>query len=229
MIVLLFGPPGCGKGTQAEFVSKRFGIPAISTGEMFRAECQAGTKLGIAADAVMGKGHLVGDDVVNRMVAQRIALEDCVKGFLLDGFPRTVPQAEFLAGLLEERALPEPAVIHIEAPEHLLVERIAGRRQCPQCSRVYNLSTLPPASPGVCDLDGAKLVSRDDDHEQVIRERLRAYRELTGPVLDWYGKPLVRKVNGGPPPTHVSRAVERLLAGSNGSNGSNGSHVRAAS
>jgi adenylate kinase len=211
VILLLFGPPGCGKGTQAAHLAERFQIPAISTGEIFRAECKAGTDLGQLACKIMSSGGLVGDDIVNGMVASRIARPDCAGGFLLDGYPRTVPQAEQFAALLRERGLPDPTVIHLDVAEDALVERLTARRQCPKCLRIYNTMWQPPRQPERCDDDGEQLLTREDDQEAVIRQRLAAYRELTGPVLGWYGEAAVRTVNGALPPEEVTRAIENLV------------------
>lgn len=211
MIILLFGPPGCGKGTQASFIATRFGIPAISTGEMFRTECKAGTKLGVMACKILAGGGLVGDDIVNEMLAQRIAQADCRFGFLLDGYPRTVPQARFLSCLLRECGLEAPTVIHLDVPADALVERLSARRQCPACSRIYNLRSLPPRRPGLCDSDDFQLISRDDDKEEVVRQRLKAYEELTGPVLQYYADARYRRVDGTLAPAEVSRRIDALL------------------
>ena len=211
MILLLFGPPGCGKGTQAAHLAERFRMPAISTGEIFRAECKAGTELGRLACTIMSSGGLVGDDIVNGMVAARIARPDCAGGFLLDGYPRTVPQAEQFAAMLRQRGLPDPAVIHLEVAEDALVARLTARRQCPKCLRIYNVMWQPPRQAGRCDDDGEELIAREDDREAVIRQRLAAYRELTGPVLGWYGTAAVRTVDGGLPPEEVTRAIEAAV------------------
>ena len=185
MILLLFGPPGCGKGTQAVVLAERLQIPAISTGEVFRAECKAGTELGKLASSIMSAGGLVGDEIVNGIVANRIAQADCRNGFLLDGYPRTVPQAMHFSTLLRSRGLPEPVVIHLHVNADALVARLTARRQCPECRRIYNLMSQPPRNAGQCDDDGAPLMTRDDDQEAVIRRRLHAYEEMTGPLLDW--------------------------------------------
>ena len=211
LILLLFGPPGCGKGTQAVFLADRFHIPAISTGEMFRAECQAGTELGKRATSIMAAGGLVGDDIVNAMVASRISRPDCASGFLLDGYPRTVPQAIEFSALLQQRGLPNPVVIHLDVPDDLLVARLTSRRQCPQCKRIYNLLSQPPKLAGQCDADGAALMAREDDQEAVIRQRLQAYHELTGPILQWYGASAVRTVDGGKAPDQVTRAIQQVV------------------
>jgi adenylate kinase len=211
MILLLFGPPGCGKGTQAAFLAERFQIPAISTGEMFRAECKSGSELGKKASAIMASGGLVGDDIVNAMVANRIARPDCARGFLLDGYPRTVPQAQQLGELLTSRGLPAPIVVHMEVEDRLLVNRLTSRRQCPKCLRIYNLLSQPPRVAGACDDDGTALLTREDDQESVIRDRLHAYQNLTGPVLDWYGPEHVRTVDGAQSQSEVARAIEAVV------------------
>ena len=211
MILLLFGPPGCGKGTQAVFLADRFHIPAISTGEMFRAECKAGTELGRTACAIMTAGGLVTDEITNAIVSRRISQPDCANGFLLDGYPRTVPQAQYFGRLLGERGLPAPVVIHLDVQEETLVARLTARRQCPKCRRIYNLLSQPPRVEGRCDDDGAELIARDDDREATIRQRLSAYRELTGPILQWYGEAAVRRVDGGRAPDVVAKDVERVV------------------
>lgn len=212
MILLLFGPPGCGKGTQAAFLAECFHIPAISTGEMFRAECKAGTELGKMACSILAKGGLVSDEIVNGIVASRIARPDCANGFLLDGYPRTVPQAMHFSALLQQRELPDPIVIHLDVPDGALVERLTARRQCPTCLHIYNLQSQPPRTPGKCDHDGAGLITREDDQEAVIRRRLRAYDELTGPILKWYGASVVHSVDGGMAPEQVAQAAGQVVA-----------------
>jgi len=211
VILLLLGPPGCGKGTQAEFLTQRLQIPAISTGEMIREECHAGTALGQMACSIVSNGGLVSDDMVNEIVALRIARPDCARGFLLDGYPRTVSQAIYLADLLRRRELSEPVVIHLDLADDTIVKRLTARRQCPQCKRIYNLDTQPPRQTGICDQDGVQLITRDDDKEPVIRRRLAAYAELTGPILNWYGPQVVRTVDGSLAPDEVSRAVAQVV------------------
>ncbi len=211
MILLLFGPPGCGKGTQAVYLAERFHIPAISTGEMFRAECKAGTELGKAACSILSRGGLVSDELVNGIVANRIARPDCKEGFLLDGYPRTVPQAIWFSALLRDRRLPTPVVIHLDVPDEALVTRLTARRQCPQCKHIYNAVLQPPKVAGVCDVDGAALFTREDDREDVVRQRLRAYDELTGPILKWFGPSVVRSVDGTRPAAAVALTVERVV------------------
>jgi adenylate kinase len=211
VIVLLFGPPGCGKGTQASFIADRYNIPAISTGEMFRAECNAGTPLGKAACSILSRGGLVGDDIVNQIVAGRIAKPDCSRGFLLDGYPRTVPQAAFLDQLLATRALPKPMVIHLDVPGEALVRRLSARRQCPSCGHIYNLLSQPPKRSDFCDSDGTALTHREDDTEPVIRQRLTAYHDLTGPVIDYYRRAGYFCVDGNRSPEQIREEIAALL------------------
>jgi adenylate kinase len=211
MIILLFGPPGCGKGTQASFLVQNLKIPAISTGEMFRAECEANTALGSKIRSILASGGLIGDDIVDTMVAQRIVRPDCASGFLLDGYPRTLTQARYFSELLRKYGLPEPLVIHLDVAANKLITRLTARRQCPACHHIYNLLTQPPAREGVCDADGAALFTREDDRETVIRERMRSYEQRTGPVLEWYGKGHVLRVDGSLAPAEVSASIEQML------------------
>lgn len=211
VIILLFGPPGCGKGTQAAFITRRYRFPAVSTGEVLRAEVKAETDLGKAASAIMAAGGLVGDDVINPMVAKRIAQPDCARGFLLDGYPRTVPQAEFLTELLAARGLPKPVAIHIDVPAAAIVARITSRRQCPACGKIYNTISQPPLVEGICDADGTALITRADDTEEVVRKRLRAYEEATGPVIEYYRRDGIHRVDGTRTPTEIRQEIEGLL------------------
>jgi adenylate kinase len=210
VILLLFGPPGCGKGTQAAYLAERFHIPAISTGEMFRAECKAGTEMGKVACSMISSGGFVSDEVVNSVVAHRTTHPDCAGGFLLDGYPRTVAQAVWFGELVQRRRLAEPVVIHLDVADEALVARLTARRQCPSCLRIYNAISMAPRSPGVCDYDGTQLMTRADDREGVIRQRLRTYHELTGPILHWYGPSVVHGIDGSLPASQVRGAIERL-------------------
>jgi len=160
---------------------------------------------------IMSKGGLVGDDIVNGIVAARIARPDCADGFLLDGYPRTLAQAQSLDALLRQRGLPEPVVVHLDVPDQLLIARLTARRQCPKCFKIYNLLSQPPLVNGACDEDGAALITRDDDQEAVIRDRLRAYKNLTDPILAWYGTDRVRTVDGSAIAAEVAHAVERAV------------------
>ncbi len=183
--MILFGPPGSGKGTQAKLLRAALGIPHISTGDMLRERIASGDELGLRVKGLMQAGRLVPDDAVNQLVADRIAQADCRDGFILDGYPRTLPQAAYLERLLEERGY-RHLVIHLKVDYTKVIARIAGRRVCPACGTLYSLTSNPPRQPDLCDRDGARLVIRDDDREEVIRERLEAYERLTRPLLDFY-------------------------------------------
>ena len=211
MVILLFGPPGCGKGTQASSISRLLGIPAISTGEMFRAERAAGTALGNRVSEILAQGGLVGDEIVNDVVASRLSNADCRGGFLLDGYPRTIAQAEYLDELLKKLACPVPAILHLDVPDAALVSRLTSRRQCPACGRIYNLLHQPPRQEGICDNDGKPLVHRVDDNEGVIRMRLDAYHEQTGPLLKHYSSRNFHRIEGDRSPQEVFQAIEAVL------------------
>ena len=182
--IVLFGSPGSGKGTQAKMLAQRLGIPHISTGDMLRQEIRQGGTVGTAVAATLAAGSLVSDEVVSIMVDERLSLPDAAQGFILDGYPRTIAQAEHLSKWLDGRGIRE-LVIHLAVDYNIIIARLTGRRQCPRCGTLYNLATQPPRVDSVCDLDGEPLVVRDDDGEAVIRERLDAYERQTRPVLDW--------------------------------------------
>jgi len=183
----LFGSPGSGKGTQAKMLRDRLGIPHISTGDMLRERIRQGQGVGTAVAATMQSGALVSDQVVNVMVEQRLACPDAQKGFILDGYPRTVAQAQHLCHWLDHRTR-GIVVIHLEVDYNVIIARLTGRRQCPRCGTLYNLASQPPRVDSLCDLDGEKLTVRADDNEAVIRQRLEAYGQQTRPVLDHYRK-----------------------------------------
>jgi adenylate kinase len=211
VVLLLFGPPGSGKGTQSRLITNWLGIPAISTGDMLRAEIQAGTALGKAARSIMASGGLVGDDLVNKMLSRRVSQPDCTKGFLLDGYPRTVEQAEFFDGLVAEQGWPKPIILHLDVPLDALVGRMSSRRQCPHCGRIYNLLHQPPKMPGVCDDDGTALITRKDDQEDVVRERMRTYDEVTRPVLVYYQDRNYHQIRGDRSPSYIFEEISGIL------------------
>jgi adenylate kinase len=212
VIVLLFGPPGCGKGTQAAAIAQRFHIPAISTGEMFRAECKAGTDLGRRACSILKSGGLVGDEIVDQIVAARIRQPDCASGFLLDGYPRTLEQAAFLDGAVRNQGLPKPIAILLDVPAQVLVSRITARRQCGRCGRIYNMFSQPPRIGELCDDDEAPLLRREDDTEEVILARLQAYDDATGPMIAYYCDGGCHRVDASGDPAGIAPEIERLLA-----------------
>jgi len=185
--ILLLGAPGVGKGTQAKELVKQWGIPQISTGDLLRANVAQGTSLGKAAREVMQRGELVPDSLVNEMVAARLLEPDTARGYILDGFPRTLPQATWLDGRLAARTEGLPVVaVSLHVDYNQLLRRITGRRNCPVCQTIYNIYSNPPQRAGFCDVEGAALVQRADDTEKVFAERMRAYQAQTAPVIDHY-------------------------------------------
>jgi adenylate kinase len=186
MRAVLVGPPGAGKGTQAQILASELSIPKVSTGDIFRANVSGGTELGKKAKEFMDRGDLVPDEVTNAMVKDRLAEDDATGGFLLDGFPRNVPQAETLKDMLADLGSDLDVVLELRVDEEEVVKRLSGRRSCPECGRVYHVEYDAPATAGVCDDDGARLYQREDDREETIRHRLKVYREQTAPLVEFY-------------------------------------------
>lgn len=184
---------------------------------MLRAEVEAGTPLGQQAQTILAAGQLVSDEIVNEMLVSRITRPDCEKGFLLDGYPRTVPQANYLDGKLAEMGHRAPTIFHLATPQSVLIERISSRRQCPVCGRIYNLLFKPPLKPGVCDAEGAKLVRRSDDSVEVVRARLQAYEKMTAPIMQHYSDGDYHSISANRPPLEIFRDIESVLSRRNGS------------
>ena len=204
--VILMGPPGGGKGTQASLLKEAMEVPHISTGDMLRAARKAGTELGKKADAYIVAGQLVPDELVNGIVAERLSSE--TRGFLLDGYPRTVAQADSL----EASGQVVDAVVLIEVPDELIVDRIVGRRSCPKCGSVFHLSTLPPKVDGGCDTCGGELVQRGDDCEDVVKQRLTTYHDQTQPLIEYYSsRGLLYRVNGNNEVSAVFAEIRKVL------------------
>jgi adenylate kinase len=214
MRLVLLGPPGAGKGTQGVLLSERYGIPQISTGEILRDHVQRGTKLGIRARAYMDRGEYVPDDVVVSMVMDRLAEPDADKGFILDGFPRTVAQAEALEGALDEAGEPLTSVIKFSVGGEVAVRRLLGRYTCPNCGRTYHVEFKPPAQEGVCDICGGRLERRADDDELTVRRRIAVYREQASPLEQFYvERDLLYQVDAEGTPDEVIDRTMKVLEG----------------
>ena len=216
MKLILLGPPGAGKGTQATFLTKHFGIPQISTGDMLRAAVKAGTPLGLAAKKVMDSGALVSDDIIIGLVKERLKEPDCAKGYLFDGFPRTIPQAE----AMREAKVAIDYVLEIDVPAEEIIVRMSGRRAHLASGRTYHVKFNPPKVEGMDDVTGEPLVQRDDDREETVKKRLEVYQAQTRPLVDFYGRwaasgkggaPRYRKISGlGPVEDIRDRAIAAL-------------------
>jgi adenylate kinase len=212
MILILLGPPGAGKGTQAKLLTLEYGIPHISTGDMFRDHKARGTELGKKVQAIMDAGGLVTDDVTNAMVKERLARPDVANGFILDGYPRTTAQAEYLEALLQSMGQKIDRVLSYEVAEELVVERISGRRSCPKCGAVYHVSANPPRRAGLCDKDGSGLVQRDDDKPENVKKRLQEYADKTWPLKRFYQeRDLLSEVEGVGTPEGILAATKLEL------------------
>jgi adenylate kinase len=224
--IVLLGPPGAGKGTQAKLIAETYGIPQISTGDILRDNVARKTELGVKAKEIMGRGDLVPDELVCGMVADRLMQADCVHGFILDGFPRTVRQAEWLDTQLEkmragkdgkgQQACAPPVVIRLVVEYNQLLQRLTGRRSCPTCGLIYNVYYQPPKVQGICDVEGTPLVTRRDDTEEVITERLKAYEQLTLPLVEYYGaRGRLIEVNGDQPVEAVMAQTFKAIENGN--------------
>jgi adenylate kinase len=215
--IILFGSPGSGKGTQAKLLRQTMG-PHISTGDMLRSHISAGDDLGRKAEILIKAGKLVPDELVNQLVAVRILEPDCKDGLILDGYPRTVQQAQVLLELMQNDGF-RPAVVHLMVDYEKIVARLGGRRQCPVCGTIYSLTSNPPKIAGTCDLDGSNLITREDDKESVIRERLREYDSQTLPILNFFkqaGVSLFEISGGDDSPQRILETIRYALTGKNG-------------
>jgi len=212
MNLILFGPPGAGKGTQAKLLAAKLGIPHISTGDMFRDHKARGTEIGLRVKAIMDAGGLVTDDITNAMVDERLARPDVAQGCILDGYPRTVGQAQFLDGVLTRLGRTVGKVISYEVSEAALVDRIGGRRSCPACGAVYHVTQSPPKKAGACDKDGTALVLREDDKPENVRTRMQEYAAKTAPLKAFYqARGQVAEVDGLGAPDAILAATLKLL------------------
>lgn len=209
--VILLGAPGAGKGTQAEILRERFGLAHISSGDLFREHVAKQTPLGLLAKTYMDKGELVPDDVTIKMVMERIARDDCARGVIFDGFPRTEAQARALDAALAQAHKHIGAVIYIRVPDPVLVERLSARWSCPTCGAVYNQLTNPPRVAGQCDKDGSTLIQRNDDQPDTVRRRLQVYHQQTAPLIAYYQqRGVLREVNGEQPIEQVTTALAQI-------------------
>jgi len=212
MNLLLFGAPGSGKGTQAEFLKEKHGIPQLSTGEIFRAEAARGTELGHRLDAIMKSGEYVPDDLTIQIVRNRLQEPDCAGGCIFDGFPRTIPQAQALDHLMAELGRHFDRALYLQAPADELIVRLSGRLVCPTCGRTHNRQTNPPGPGDTCTVDGTKLIQRKDDTEEAARTRVDVYLKQTVPVIDYYrAKGLVSDIDALQPIDHVREQIAQAI------------------
>jgi adenylate kinase len=218
--VIFLGPPGAGKGTQAKRIAERYHVPHLSTGDMLREAVTNGTELGRLAKPIMERGELVPDDLIMRMVEERLTRPDSAKGFLFDGFPRTIPQAQQLDAILERRGFGKPLVVEFRVDQEVLLHRLSGRWTCSVGGETYNVHERSPKVPGICDNDGGKLVQRSDDRPEVVKERLAAYDRQTKPLADYYRRHGVLEiVDGTATVEEVSRALDEIFKRAEGRDG----------
>lgn len=212
--IVMLGAPGAGKGTQAKQMAEKYGMPHISTGDIFRAHLREGTPLGLQVKNYLNSGQLVPDELTCAIVADRTAQPDCKNGYILDGFPRSLPQAEEFQRLLAERGEQVDLAINIDVIDAEIVDRLTARRSCPKCGAVYNLKFKQPKKENACDLDGETLIQRQDDKEATVRDRLDVYHETTEPIIDYYGRQGVLKTVPGTnsTPDAVFQKVEEIVS-----------------
>ena len=213
MKIIMLGAPGAGKGTQADRIAQEQNIPHISTGDLFRANVGGGTELGMRAKEYMDRGALVPDELTVEMLFDRVAAEDCRDGYVLDGFPRTIPQAEVLKKELEKRGDRVDLAINVDVPDENIVRRMGGRRACPKCGATYHIEHIPPKQEGICDKCGAELIIRDDDKPETVQKRLSVYHEQTQPLIEFYEKEgILRTVDGTKDMEQVFSDIQALFA-----------------
>ncbi|MCR4588847.1 MAG: adenylate kinase [Lachnospiraceae bacterium] len=212
MKIIMLGAPGAGKGTQAQMIAEQYGLPHISTGDIFRANIKNGTDLGKEAKTYMDQGKLVPDELTVRILLDRVAQDDCKNGYVLDGFPRTIPQAEVLDAELTKLGDQIDFAINVDVPDENIIKRMSGRRACLKCGATYHIVHVPPKQEGVCDKCGSELVLRDDDKPETVKNRLSVYHEQTQPLIDYYTKKNVLKtVDGTVPKEDVFKAIISIL------------------
>ena len=212
MKIVMLGAPGAGKGTQAKKIAAKYNIPHVSTGDIFRANIKGGTELGKEAKSYMDAGKLVPDELTVRILLDRVSEDDCKNGYVLDGFPRTIPQAEVLDKELTKAGEKIDYAINVEVPDENIVDRMSGRRGCPKCGASYHIKYIPPKKEGICDSCGSELVLRDDDKPETVKNRLKVYHEQTQPLIDYYTKQgVLREVDGTVDPEDVFKAITDIL------------------
>ena len=212
MKIIMLGAPGAGKGTQAKMIAEKYTIPHISTGDIFRANIKEGTELGQQAKEYMDKGLLVPDELVVNLVVDRLTWEDAKNGYVLDGFPRTIPQAEALTKALAEKGEKVDFAIDIDVPDQNIIDRMGGRRACVSCGATYHIVNIPPKVEGICDKCGAKLILRDDDQPETVKKRLDVYHEQTQPLIDYYtAEGVLKEVDGTVDMMDVFESITKLL------------------
>lgn len=212
MKIIMLGVPGAGKGTQAKMIADKYGVPHISTGDIFRANIKNGTELGMEAKKYMDQGLLVPDELTVRILLDRVAQDDCKNGYVLDGFPRTIPQAEVLDCELTKLGDHIDYAINVDVPDENIVKRMSGRRACLTCGATYHIEHVPPKKEGICDVCGSELVLRDDDKPETVKNRLNVYHEQTQPLIDFYTeKGVLKTVDGTVPMEEVFAAITAIL------------------
>ena len=212
MKIIMLGAPGAGKGTQAKMIAEKYSIPHISTGDIFRANIKNGTELGKEAKEYMDKGLLVPDELTVRLLLDRVAQDDCKNGYVLDGFPRTIPQAEVLDKELTKLGDSVDFAVDVDVPDENIIRRMSGRRACLNCGATYHIVNIPPKKEGICDVCGSELVLRDDDQPETVKNRLKVYHEQTQPLIEYYtGKGVLRTVDGTLPMEEVFDAIVKIL------------------
>ena len=212
MKIIMLGAPGAGKGTQAKMIAEQYKIPHISTGDIFRANIKNNTELGQEAKSYMDKGQLVPDELTVKILLDRVAQDDCANGYVLDGFPRTIPQAEVLEQELNKLNDKIDYAINVEVPDENIVKRMSGRRACLNCGATYHIEHIPPKQEGICDKCGEKLVLRDDDKEETVKNRLKVYHEQTQPLIDFYtARGVLKTVDGTVDMKEVFKAITSIL------------------
>lgn len=212
MKIIMLGAPGAGKGTQAKMIADKYGVPHISTGDIFRANIKNGTELGMEAKKYMDQGLLVPDELTVRILLDRVAQDDCKNGYVLDGFPRTIPQAEVLDSELTKLGDHIDYAINVDVPDENIVKRMSGRRACLTCGATYHIEHVPPKKEGICDVCGSELVLRDDDKPETVKNRLNVYHEQTQPLIDFYTeKGVLKTVDGTVPMEGVFAAITAIL------------------